>query len=192
MNVGRLILPALRWRDDTGFAHEAGVIDAALNFGAGGFIFFGGRPEAVRTLTTELQERAGRPLLLASDLERGAGQQFPGLTEFPPPGALAALDNPDVISAAATTTAREALELGLNWVLAPDADLDIEPANPIVQTRSFGAEPAAVSAAVATWVTACQDAGALATIKHFPGHGRTKRDSHDEEPTVDADPAALA
>jgi beta-glucosidase len=191
VNFGRLLLPALRWRDDTGFGHEAGTIDAALEFGAGGFIFFGGRPEAVRALTSELQERAGRPLLLASDLERGAGQQFPGLTEFPPPGALAALDDPTVIDEAAATTAREALELGINWVLAPDADLDIEPANPIVQSRSFGADPERVGVDVANWVVACQAAGALACIKHFPGHGRTIRDSHDEVPTVSADLATL-
>ena len=183
---GRLILPALRWRDDTGFGHEAENISAALRFGAGGFIIFGGEREAVRHLTEDLRNIAGRPLLFASDLERGAGQQFPGLTEFPPPGALAALNDPAVIREAASTTAREALELGINWVMAPDADLDVEPANPIVQTRSFGADPAAVSAAVAAWVTACQGAGALACVKHFPGHGRTTRDSHDEVPLVDA------
>jgi beta-glucosidase-like glycosyl hydrolase len=188
---GRLILPALRWRDDTGFAHEAGTIAAALGFGAGGFILFGGKPEAVATLTRELRDRAGRPLLIAADLERGAGQQFPGLTEFPPPAALASLDDPDAIRAAAAATASEALSLGINWVLAPVADLDIEPANPIVQTRSFGADPARVADAVVTWVEACQAAGALACIKHFPGHGRTTRDSHDHLPTVDADLATL-
>ncbi len=188
---GRLILPALRWRDDTGFAHEADTIAAALRFGAGGFILFGGQPDAVRQLTAELRARAGRPLLIAADLERGAGQQFPGLTEFPPPAALAALGDPAAIASAAATTAREALDLGVNWVLAPDADLDIEPANPIVQTRSFGADPVAVGAAVAIWVRACQGEGALACIKHFPGHGRTTRDSHDELPTVGADAATL-
>ncbi len=188
---GRLILPALRWRDDTGFGHEAETIAAALEFGAGGFILFGGTPEAVRRLTTELRERAGRPLLIAADLERGAGQQFPGLTEFPPPAALASLDDPDVIRHAASTTAREALDLGVNWVLAPDADLDIEPANPIVQTRSFGSDPKLVGVATALWVQACQQAGALACIKHFPGHGRTTRDSHDEVPSVDAERATL-
>lgn len=188
---GRLILPALRWRDDTGFAHEAGTIAEALRFGAGGFILFGGRPEAVRALTTELRERAGRPLLFAADLERGAGQQFPGLTEFPPPGAIGSLGDPQVVRAAAATTASEALGLGINWVLAPDADLDLEPANPIVQTRSFGPDPVAAGGHVAVWVGACQEAGALACIKHFPGHGRTTRDSHDEVPTVDADLSTL-
>jgi len=188
---GRLILPALRWRDDSGFAHEAETIAAALRFGAGGFILFGGRPDAVRALTGELRARAGRPLLIAADLERGAGQQFPGLTEFPPPGALGFLGNPDFISAAATTTAREALDLGINWVLAPDADLDIEPANPIVQTRSFGADPEMVGVDAGTWVRRCQEAGALACVKHFPGHGRTTTDSHDDIPTITADLATL-
>ena len=91
-----------------------------------------------------------------------------------------------------TTTAREALELGINWVLAPDADLDIEPANPIVQTRSFGADPAVVGLrGGGRGSRRCQDAGALACVKHFPGHGRTTRDSHDEVPTVAADLATL-
>jgi len=188
---GRLILPALRWRDDDGFAHEAETIAAALRFGAGGFILFGGRPEAVRALTAELRERAGRSLLIAADLERGAGQQFPGCTEFPPPGALGFLHDPDVITAAAVTTAREALDLGINWVLAPVADLDVERENPIVQTRSFGADPERVGVDAGTWVRRCQEAGALACVKHFPGHGRTTTDSHDDIPTITADLATL-
>jgi beta-glucosidase-like glycosyl hydrolase len=191
VNFGRLILPALRWRDDTGFDHEAENIATALRFGAGGFIIFGGQPDAVRALTTELTERAGRPLLIAADLERGAGQQFPGLTEFPPPGALGSLHNPDVISVAARTTAREALDLGINWVLAPDADLDIEPQNPIVQTRSFGGDPEMVGVDAGTWVRRCQEAGALACVKHFPGHGRTTQDSHDDVPVITADARTL-
>ena len=121
----------------------------------------------------------------------GRGSSSRGSPSSRRPRALASLDDPDVISAAATTTAREALDLGINWVLAPDADLDVEPANPIVQTRSFGADPEMVGVDVGTWVRRCQEAGALACIKHFPGHGRTTRDSHDEVPTVDADLATL-
>lgn len=190
MIPGRLILPALRWRDDTGFGHEVATIEAALAFGAGGFIIFGGRPEAVARLATELRERAGRDLLLAADLERGAGQQFPGMTEFPPPAALSAAA-PGAVTQAAQITAREARQVGLNWVLAPVADLDIEPLNPIVQTRSFGADPGRAASEVAAWVRACQDVGALACVKHFPGHGRATRDSHDDLPTIEADLATL-
>ena len=81
--VGRLILPALRWRAEGGFAHEAATIGEALELGVGGFIVFGGTVESVRRLTADLLRRAERPLLIASDLERGAGQQVAGLTQFP-------------------------------------------------------------------------------------------------------------
>ena len=184
MNLGRLILPALRWQGETGFAHESDLIERALAFGAGGFIIFGGSAESVRELTAELTRRAGRPLLFAADLERGAGQQFLGLTEFPPPAALAVLNDPAVIRWAATATAREARSVGVQWVLAPVADLDIEPRNPIVQSRSFGGDAPAVAVAVAEWVRGCADGGALSCVKHWPGHGRTTGDSHDGLPSV--------
>ena len=186
MTTGRLVLPALRWREDGDFAHEAAAIEAALEFGAGGFILFGGTTESVRRLTDQLRHDAGRPLLIASDLERGAGQQVRGLAELPPPLALSALEEPAVIRGAGLLTAAEALSVGINWVLAPVADLDLEPENPIVQTRSFGVDPLRVGDAVASWVAGCEAGGALACAKHFPGHGRTVRDSHDAVPVVTA------
>jgi beta-glucosidase len=189
---GRLILPALRWQEATGFSHEADAIARALAFGAGGFIVFGGTAESVRTLTAELERRAGRRLLFAADLERGAGQQFRGLTEFPPPAALAALEDPAVIRWAAAVTAHEARSVGVQWVLAPVADLDREPSNPIVQTRAFSADAPVAAAAVSEWIGACQRAGALAAAKHWPGHGATTSDSHDGLPVVADDRADLA
>ncbi len=187
MSAGRLILPALRWKEGSGFAHEEGAIAEALRLGVGGFIVFGGTRSAVRALTADLLRRAGRPLLLAADLERGAGQQVRGLTEFPPPAALAWLGNPAAIRWAAAVTAHEARGVGLNWILAPVADLDLHPDNPIVQTRAFGASPIDVAEQVRTWVLGCQEGGALCCAKHYPGHGRTSRDSHDTLPAVSAD-----
>jgi beta-glucosidase-like glycosyl hydrolase len=186
MSSGRLVFPALRWRQETGFAHEAAAIAAALDFGAGGFILFGGTADAVFELTQKLRGDAGRPLLIAADLERGPGQQVAGLDELPPPRALASLGDTAVLRGAGVLTALEALSVGINWVLAPVADLDLEPDNPIVQTRSFGADPGEVAADVAAWIVGCEAAGALACAKHFPGHGRTRRDSHDQVPVVDA------
>jgi len=182
----RLVLPSLRWRPDGGFAHEAGAIADALDLGVGGFIIFGGTVEAVRRLTADLLRRAGRPLLIASDLERGAGQQVTGLTEFPPPAALASLEDAAVIRWAGAVTAQEARAVGINWVLAPVADLDVLPANPIVQTRAFGENPQRVASCVRSWIEGCQDAGALACAKHYPGHGRTTVDSHIDLPVVEA------
>lgn len=191
MIPGRLVLPPLRWRADTEFSHEERAIVDALSFGAGGFILFGGTVESVRTLTTRLRRDAGRPLLIASDLERGAGQQVAGLDELPPPGALATLGDVAVIDGAGALTATQALGVGINWVLAPVADLDAEPANPIVQTRSFGEDAGTAAACVAAWVHGCEGAGAMACAKHFPGHGRTRTDSHAGVPVVDADEETL-
>ena len=192
MTLARLVMPALRASADGAFVHETERIGQAIGLGVGGFIIFGGTPDAVRRLTRELVAAAGRPLLIGSDLERGAGQQFAGLTEFPPPRALAALDDLGDIATAAAVTAREARSLGINWVFAPDADLDILPGNPIVQTRSFGDDPRRVADCVRVWVEACQSAGALACAKHYPGHGRTATDSHAGLPVVRASAATLA
>jgi beta-glucosidase-like glycosyl hydrolase len=183
--AGRLVLPALRARAG-GFAHEAAAIAEALDLGVGGFIIFGGTVESVRRLTADLLRRAERRLLLASDLERGAGQQIEGLTEFPPPLALAALDDAAAVRWVASVTAREARAVGINWVFAPVADLDLLPDNPIVQTRAFGSDPQRVATLVRSWIEGCQAAGALACAKHFPGHGRTTVDSHVTLPVVDA------
>jgi beta-glucosidase-like glycosyl hydrolase len=184
LEPARLIMPALRWRPDGGFAHEAATIADALALGVGGFIVFGGTVEAVRRLTADLLRRAGRPLLIASDLERGAGQQVEGLTEFPPPAALAALEDVAVVRWAGAVTAQEARAVGINWIFAPVADLDVLPENPIVQTRAFGADPNRVATFVRSWIEGCQEAGALACAKHFPGHGRTEVDSHVALPVV--------
>jgi beta-glucosidase-like glycosyl hydrolase len=191
VNPARLILPALRAASDGSFAHEAVAIQSALELGVGGFILFGGTSGSVRSLTADLVRRAGRPLLIGSDLERGAGQQVAGLPELPPPGALGWLDDPEVVRWAGGVTAAAARSVGINWVFAPVADLDALPSNPIVQTRAFGADPARVAECVRGWVEGCEEAGALACAKHYPGHGRTTVDSHVSLPSVTASEAAL-
>ncbi|HEX9892782.1 MAG TPA: glycoside hydrolase family 3 N-terminal domain-containing protein [Gemmatimonadales bacterium] len=186
LRVARVLFPTLRWREAGDFGHEEARIVEALRLGVGGFLLFGGTVDSVAALTSRLRNEAGRPLLIASDLERGAGQQVRGLAELPPPAALAAIGEQAVIRGAGLLTGTEALRVGINWVLAPVADLDLEPDNPIVQTRSFGSDPLAVSESVASWIAGCQATGALACAKHFPGHGRTRVDSHDALPVVSA------
>jgi len=192
VNAARLVLPALRWDPERKFDHQA--IDRALELGVGGFIIFGlnaiqgGRGVPARTLRAlviDVTARAGRPLLWASDLERGAGQQVAGCTELPPPAALASLGDPALLRWAGWHTAREAHSVGLNWVLAPVCDLDLEPKNPIVQTRAFGGEGDGVGEAVTEWIAGARAGGVLACAKHWPGHGRTTADSHDTVPVVD-------
>ncbi|HEX8691277.1 MAG TPA: glycoside hydrolase family 3 N-terminal domain-containing protein [Longimicrobium sp.] len=184
MNVARLLLPALRWSAESGFEGFRETIERGLELGVGGFILFGGEADAVRGLTAELHRRSPHPLLVASDLERGAGQQFRGATPLPPAAAIGFLGDPEVTERAGELTAREARALGVNWVYAPVADVDLEPENPIIGVRAFGTHSGEVAAQVAAWVRGCRRGGALSCAKHFPGHGRTVGDSHAERPTV--------
>ncbi len=187
----RLLVPAIRWDATTGFAGQRSHIEQALSLGCGGYIFFGGEAAAVQALVAELRERTAFPLLIASDLERGAGQQFAGATGLPPLAAIGASAEEGAAARAARLTAREALSLGINWVLAPVCDLDLEKENPIVGTRSFGENSERVSELVSEWIDACQALGAMACAKHFPGHGRTAVDSHAALPSVTTSAAEL-
>lgn len=184
LNPAQLILPPLRAREGS-YRSLHSEIGKALEAGVGGFILFGGTAAAAREIIEWIHHEAGQPLLFGADLERGAGQQFQGLSHLPPPGALAQLDQA-AITAAGAITAREAREIGINWVFAPVADLDLLPDNPIVQSRSFGGDSELVAQAVVSWIAGCQAEGVPATVKHFPGHGRTVADSHTALPVVPA------
>ena len=189
-SLARLVFPALRWRGGS-FDHERAKIDAAIAAGVGGFIIFGGTPASVGALTRDLRQGAGRPLLIGADLERGVAQQVPGMTELPPAAALGLLDDLEATRTAGIITASEARALGINWAFGPVCDLDLEPKNPIIQTRSFGTEPLRVGEHAAAWVEGLQQHGVLGCAKHYPGHGRTLRDSHETLPRVTTPRAEL-
>jgi beta-glucosidase-like glycosyl hydrolase len=182
--IAELFYPAIRWDAVHGFESSRGAIDDALKLGVGGFIIFGGPSEHVASLTEDLHSKSRVPLLIGADLERGAGQQFAGQTALPPLAAIASLEDLQSIRRAAGVSALEARSLGINWIYAPDCDLDIEPDNPILGTRSFGSDPERVAEYAAAWIDACQAEGVLACAKHFPGHGRTTVDSHKQLPMV--------
>jgi beta-glucosidase-like glycosyl hydrolase len=183
-DAASLCIAAIRWDASRGYGDARPHIDAALRLGVGGFTLYGGTAEAVRALTRDLQQRSKTPLLIGADMERGAGQQFEGSTGLPPAAAIASLRDRDAVRRAARHTAREARTMGVNWNYAPVADLDVEPVNPVVNTRAFGAQASEVGDYVAEWIDACQSEGVLACAKHFPGHGRTTEDSHLTLPVV--------
>ena len=167
MQVARLLIPAIR--ADVGERFSWEPVQSAIEQGVGGFIIFGGEAGEVAELTRRIRSAASHPLLIASDLERGAGQQFAGATSLPPAAALASMSSTDVARRAGLITGREAVALGVDLVFAPVADLDIEPLNPIVGTRSFGSDARAVASHVSAWIYGCHEGGALACVKHFPG-----------------------
>ncbi len=184
MTLAPLLVPALRWNSEHGFAHLRRAIDDALGVGVGGFLLFGGPRAAVAELTAELHERSEIPLLIAADAERGAGQQFDGCVALPPLGALGYLNDGAGMRRAGQVTARDLKRTGLNWALAPVCDLDFEPGSAIIGTRAAGHDPAAVGALIGEWIDGCQSEGVMACAKHFPGHGRADADSHDTLPSV--------
>ena len=190
-SVAELLLPAIRWDAVRGYSGQREMIERALSLGVGGFILFGGPQDEVRALCKELRQRSRIPLLIAADMERGAGQQFVGATGLPPLAAFGWLDDLEAVYRAARLTAREARTIGVNWDYAPVCDIDLEPRNPIVGTRSFGGDAGKVAKFAAAWIEACQREGVLACAKHFPGHGRTTGDSHAMLPRVDATRAQL-
>ena len=146
-------------------------------------------PTAV--LVNTLQKHAKVPLLIGADFERGTAMRVEEGTSFPYQMAVAATGRPEDAYTMGKITALEARAVGVPWIFSPDADVNSNPENPIINTRSFGEDPAKVSQFVAAFVRGVEENGGLATAKHFPGHGDTSTDSHLDLPTVKGDRARL-
>lgn len=187
----RPVLPALRLDKVGAEAARAEGERLIEAFDPVGFILFGGTAEEVAELTRRLDEAAGRALLYGADLERGAGQQFKGLTELPPLAALGAGGDADLAErlseAHGATTAQEAASVGVRLLFAPVLDVNTAPDNPIIATRAFGAKTDLVERLGAAWIRGARSAGGLPVAKHFPGHGATREDSHLTLPVCDLD-----
>lgn len=126
-----------------------------------------------------LQQAARIPLLIASDLENGAGCIIDGLTEFPRPMAAGAAGDLDFVRQMGRITAREGRSVGVHWTFSPVVDLNVNFQNPVTNVRSLGDRPAAVSRLAAAWIEGMQASGEMAAAaKHFPGDGMDDRDQH--------------
>jgi beta-glucosidase len=174
--LAQLLIPTLQWQTGHGFSMARPLIEEALALGVGGFQLVGGEQDTVRALAKELQIKSRHPLLIAAELERGAGQQFAGATGLPPLAAITATGDLESLRRAARLTAREARTMGVNWNLAPVCDLDFVAENPVLGTRAMGSEARRVAPLVSAWVEACQAEGVLACAKRFPGSGRAVED----------------
>lgn len=146
-------------------------------------------PTAV--ITNELQRRAKIPLVVGADFEAGTGMRLDEGTSFPSAMAIAATGDPKLAYQAGKYTALEARAAGVQWIFAPDADVNNNPDNPIINIRSFGENPASVAEYVSEFVRGVEETGALATAKHFPGHGNVSVDSHISLATIPGSRADL-
>ena len=135
-------------------------------------------PLDAAALTNQLQRDSDLPLLFAADFERGLPMRFHGGTMFPHAMAFGATGNPDYAYRFGRISAAEARAIGVQWNFYPDADVNSNPNNPIINTRAFGEDPTEVSAMVTAFIRGVHDGRGMATAKHFPGHGDTDTDSH--------------
>jgi len=129
-------------------------------------------------LTNELQKHAKLPLLIGADFETGTAMRIDEGTSFPSPMAVAAANDPQAAYTIGKITALEARAAGVRWIFAPDADVNNNPDNPIINIRSFGEDPQQVSQYVAQFIRGVEENGGLSSAKHFPGHGNVSVDSH--------------
>jgi beta-N-acetylhexosaminidase len=137
-----------------------------------------------------MQKSARLPLIVGGDFERGASMRITDTTKFPHLMAYAAAGDAAAVQRLGAATAREARAMGVQWVFAPVADVNNNPENPIINIRSFGEDPKAVSNYVRAFLEGAQsakDAKVISTVKHFPGHGDTATDSHLGLPRLDVD-----
>ena len=196
--IGQLIMPSFR---STYLSSDSAVYDELVSRvheqHVGGFLLFGGRepapdvllnagysrsmlgqPLAAASIANRLQAISALPLLNSADFETGVGFRIGGATTFPRAMAFGAAGDDRLAFEAGRITALEARALGVHVNFAPVADVNNNPRNPVINTRSFGEDPAMVARLAAAYVRGLRDGGMIATLKHFPGHGDTDVDSH--------------
>ena len=151
----------------------------------GGIIFFGAPMYETAILGNRMQAAAKTPLLLSLDAETGIGMRFEDATNFPWAMAVAAAGEPDFARRMGVITGREAKSMGIRHVYAPVLDVNNNAANPVINVRSFGEDPADVAKYGVPFAQGIQSQCVIATAKHFPGHGDTAIDSHRGLPIID-------
>jgi beta-N-acetylhexosaminidase len=178
----------LQWREDMQKYH---VGSFAMTVHVDGPFLLRSEPYEAAELLNRLQRESKLPLLFAADFERGVATRLQGTTNFPHAMAFGADGKMEDAEEFGRITALEARAVGVHWNFFPDADVNSNPANPIINTRSFGEDPTQVGDLVTAYIKGAHEAGMLTTVKHFPGHGDTATDSHLGVASVNVDRAHL-
>jgi beta-N-acetylhexosaminidase len=178
----------LQWREDMQKYH---VGSFAMTVHVDGPYLLRSEPYEAAELLNRLQSDSKLPLLFAADFERGVSMRLMGTTVFPHAMAFGGDGKIEDAEAFGSITALEARAVGIHWNFFPDADVNSNPANPIINTRSFGEDPKQVGDLVTAYIKGAHEGGMLVTVKHFPGHGDTATDSHLGVASVNVDRAHL-
>ncbi len=178
----------LQWREEMVKYHVGGF---AMSVHVDGPFLLRTEPYEAAELLNRLQHESALPLLIAADFERGVSTRLRGVSDFPHAMAFGADGKPEDAEAFGRITGQEARAIGVHWNFFPDADVNSNPANPIINTRSFGEDPKQVGDLVTAYIKGAHEAGMLTTVKHFPGHGDTATDSHLGVASVNVDRSHL-
>lgn len=180
--ISQLFIVALYTNKDE--IHLQSVRDLVLKEHIGGLIFMQDNAEKEIALTNEFQSQLKIPLLIGMDAEWGLYQRIRTAHKFPWALSLGAIQNNELISEMAAKIAQDCKRLGIHWNFAPVVDVNTNPFNPIIGNRSFGSDVKNVTQKALAYAKGLQDNGILSSIKHFPGHGDTDKDSHLDLPSV--------
>jgi len=178
----------LQWRESVEKYH---VGSFAMTVHVDGPFLLRSEPYEAAELMNRLQKNSKLPLLFAADFERGVPMRLMGATVFPHAMAFGGDGKIEDAETFGRITAEEARAIGIHWNFFPDADVNSNPANPIINTRSFGEDPGQVGDLVTAYIKGAHEGGMLTTVKHFPGHGDTATDSHLGVASVNVDRAHL-
>ncbi|MHC1733746.1 MAG: glycoside hydrolase family 3 N-terminal domain-containing protein [Bacteroidales bacterium] len=174
------------WADEKGGNYRQ-VEELVTKYGVGGVIFFEGSRDLQVDFTERISHVSKIPLIIAQDAEWGTGMRLREVEDFPYQMTMGAVQNDSLIYKMGAAVAWQCRDIGVNLNLAPVADVNNNPLNPVINYRSFGENPGQVAEKAAMYMKGLQDNGVIACAKHFPGHGDTDTDSHTGLPVIRGD-----
>lgn len=160
------------------------IVKHITKYNIGGICFFKGSPTSQAGATNYYQKFAKTPLLISIDGEWGLAMRLDSTVSFPRQMTLGALEKDDLIYRLGCEIARQCKLLGIHINFAPVADINSNPKNPIINSRSFGEDKVKVARKCVAYMKGMQNCGLITTAKHFPGHGDTDSDSHLKLPII--------
>jgi beta-glucosidase-like glycosyl hydrolase/CubicO group peptidase (beta-lactamase class C family) len=176
-----MVLRAYSWKDSV---YNDSLVRIVKQYNIGGVCFFKGSPVKQVDLTNRLQQVTQTPVLITTDAEWGLGMRLDSAFSFPRQMALGAISDDSLIYRMGRSVAAGCRRMGIHVNFAPVADINNNPANPVINFRSFGENREKVSVKSSLYMKGMQDGGIMTTAKHFPGHGDTDTDSHLTLPVI--------
>jgi beta-glucosidase-like glycosyl hydrolase len=177
-------LMVIRAHSNFGADHVAKVSELVTKYNVGALCFFQGGPVRQANLTNLYQSLAKTPLLVTIDGEFGLGMRLDSVTKFPYQSTLGAVTDESVVYKMGVAVGEQMKRIGVHVNYAPTVDVNNNPNNPVIGYRSFGEDRNKVARFGVAYMKGMQDAGIMATAKHFPGHGDTEVDSHLDLPVI--------